>query len=82
MNKPITTSGRAITPAKSFADLELVPLQRQGPRRTGLEELFAAVYRQRFVVMVALSGVITKFYARSAGVRYGGHDYYTYGHAS
>jgi len=26
--------------------------------------------------------VITKFDAKSAGVRYGGHEYYTYGQAS
>jgi Mrp family chromosome partitioning ATPase len=29
-----------------------------------------------------IGGVITKFDAKSAGVRYGGHDYYTYGAAS
>ena len=43
------------TPAKSFANLELVPIQRQAPQRTGLEELLAAVYRQRFVVAAALA---------------------------
>jgi capsular exopolysaccharide synthesis family protein len=29
-----------------------------------------------------IGGVITKFDAKSAGVRYGGNDYYTYGRAS
>jgi hypothetical protein len=29
-----------------------------------------------------VGGVITKFDAKSAGVRYGGHEYYTYGQAS
>ena len=55
MNKLITTPPKSITPAKSFADLELVPLPRQLPRRTGLEELLAAVYRQRIVITVALA---------------------------
>jgi succinoglycan biosynthesis transport protein ExoP len=29
-----------------------------------------------------IGAVITKFDAKSAGVRYGGHDYYTYGRES
>ena len=49
MNNLITT------PAKPFADLELVPLQRQSLQRTGLEEILAAAYRQRFVIAVALA---------------------------
>ena len=55
MNKLVTTSGKAVTPTKSFADLELVPLPKPGSQRTGLEELVAAAYRQRFVIMVALA---------------------------
>jgi hypothetical protein len=55
MNKLITTSNKAIAPAGSFADLELVPLPRPVSQRTGLEELLAAVYRQRFVIMAAIA---------------------------
>jgi capsular exopolysaccharide synthesis family protein len=55
MNKLVTTSPTSVTPAKSFADLDLVPLPRQVSQRTGLEELFAAIYRQRFVVILALA---------------------------
>ena len=49
MNNLITT------PAKPFADLELVPLRRQAIQRTGLEEILAAAYRQRFVIATALA---------------------------
>ena len=55
MNKLMMTSGKAIAPANSVADLELVPLHRQVSQRTGLEELFAAIYRQRFVILAALT---------------------------
>ena len=55
MNKLITTTNQPMAPARSFADLELVPLQRPATQRTGLEELLAAVYRQRFVIMAALA---------------------------
>ena len=48
MNNLITTQ------PKPFADLELVPLQRQVPQPTGLEQFLAAMYRQRFVIAVAL----------------------------
>ena len=55
MNKLITTSNKAIAPAGSFADLELVPLPRPVSQRTGLEELLAAAYRQRFVIAAAIA---------------------------
>ena len=48
MNELITT------PTKSFANLELVPFQGQPSQRTGLEEILASVYRQRFVIAAAL----------------------------
>jgi capsular exopolysaccharide synthesis family protein len=48
MNNLITT------PTPTYADLELVPLQRPVPRPTGLEQLVAALYRQRFVILAAL----------------------------
>lgn len=52
MNNLITT------PAKPFADLELVPLQRPALRRTGLEEILAAAYRQRIVIVTALAAAL------------------------
>jgi len=33
-----------------FADLELVPLEREIPQSTALEQLFAALYRQRYLI--------------------------------
>ena len=55
MNKLVTTSAKSIAPATSFADLELVPVQRQIAQRTGLEEVLAAVYRQRLIIAAALA---------------------------
>jgi len=48
MNNLITT------PPPSYADLELVPIQRQVPQPTGLEQLVAALYRQRLVIAIAM----------------------------
>jgi polysaccharide biosynthesis transport protein len=39
----------------SFADLQMIPLQREVPRSTPLEEILAAVYRQRFVIAACVS---------------------------
>lgn len=49
MNNLVTTTPR------SYADLELVPLQRQIPQSTPLERLLTALYRQRFVVIAAIA---------------------------
>ena len=54
MNQLITTSNQAVT-APSFTDLELSPLPRPVSQSTGLEALFAALYRQRVVILVALA---------------------------
>lgn len=48
MNNLITTN------PKTYADLELVPVPRQVPQPTGLEQLLAAMYRQRIVIAAAL----------------------------
>ena len=48
MNNLVTTQPR------SFADLELVPMQRQVSQSTPLERLLTAVYRQRWVVLAAI----------------------------
>ncbi|MFC7536045.1 GumC family protein [Sphingomonas sp. GCM10030256] len=55
MNTLITTSNTPLSPARSFTELELLPTQRQSSQRTGLEEFFAAVYRQRFVIAAAIA---------------------------
>jgi len=39
----------------SFADLQMIPLQREVPRSTPLEEILAAVYRQRMVIAACVS---------------------------
>src|SRR5215210_759692 len=72
MNKLITTSNSPIAPAGSFADLELVPLPKPVSQRTGLEELLAAAYRQRFVIMaaVALALIVGTFLAVTSTPRY------------
>ena len=53
MNHLIKTPTRSVTAAKSVADLEFVPLQRQVSHRTGLEEILAAVHRQRLVILTS-----------------------------
>jgi polysaccharide biosynthesis transport protein len=55
MNNLIKAPATSPTAAKSFADLELVPLQRQVSHRTGLEEILAAVHRQRLVILTAIA---------------------------
>jgi polysaccharide biosynthesis transport protein len=41
-------------PSPTYADLELVPLERQVPQQTALEQFVAALYRQRLVIAVAM----------------------------
>ena len=55
MNKLITSPQSSMAPNRPYADLELVPLPRQPAQRTGIEELLAAVYRQRLVIAAALA---------------------------
>jgi len=55
MNNLIIAPGTSPTTANSLADLELVPLQRQVSHRTGLEEILAAVHRQRVVIVTAIA---------------------------
>ena len=40
-----------------FADLELVPLEREIPQSTALEQLFAALYRQRYLLAACVGAV-------------------------
>ena len=51
----IKSPATSLTAAKSFADLEFVPLQRQVSHRTGLEEILAALHRQRLVILTAMA---------------------------
>lgn len=38
----------------SFADLQMIPIQREIPRTTALEEILAAVYRQRYLIIASV----------------------------
>jgi polysaccharide biosynthesis transport protein len=46
------------TAPRSFAELEMIPLQREVAQATPLEQIFAAVYRQRYVIAGALGACI------------------------
>ncbi|MCW3796992.1 polysaccharide biosynthesis tyrosine autokinase [Sphingomonas sp. BN140010] len=72
MNRLITTSNQAIVPSRPFADLELLSTGRGAPLRTGLEEMLAAAYRQRFVILAALAFALAvgAFLALTATPRY------------
>jgi capsular exopolysaccharide synthesis family protein len=54
----------------SFAELQMIPFQRDIPRKTPLEDVFAAVYRQRYIIAgsigicIAIAAIITVFWPR------------------
>jgi len=44
--------------SNSFADLQMIPVQRETPRITPLQEILAAIYRQRLVIGICLGSML------------------------